>query len=158
MNQALKQPAGSDSWVRRYSVAVLSPLAIAAVVCGVLWFTLSGPPSLPFLQGPPLLSVDPSPSATFQARDGETVTAEFTVKNITDEPVRLLGANTSCGCTVVTTEFPMELAPGESATLLANMEVGEPNADGKYIQQANLLVNRAGTVPALVIEAVVSDS
>jgi hypothetical protein len=138
-------------------LAVLSPLTVAAVVCAILWHVSSGQLVLPGLtQGVPLLSIDPSPKATFQSREGETVSAMFTVRNITDQPLRLLGANTSCGCTVVERVFPVELRPGESKTLMIQMHVGNSGSDGKFRQEAHLLVNRDGVVPPLIIEAAVS--
>ncbi|MGB7068315.1 MAG: DUF1573 domain-containing protein [Pyrinomonadaceae bacterium] len=108
------------------------------------------------LEGPQLVSIDPSPKATFQARVGDTVTAEFTIKNVSDQSLRLLGANTSCGCTVVATKFPTELSPGESTNLKVQMTIEKPESAGTFKQEANLLVNREGVVPPLVIEAAVS--
>jgi hypothetical protein len=79
--------AGAD-WmqrIRQYGSAVLSPLAIAAIVAGAMWLMSSaGLLPLDLFQGPKLISVDPSPQATFQAREGDTVTAKFTIKNFTD--------------------------------------------------------------------------
>ena len=71
--------------IRQYGSAVLSPLAIAAIVAGAMWLMSSaGLLPLDLFQGPKLISVDPSPQATFQAREGDTVTAKFTIKNFTD--------------------------------------------------------------------------
>jgi len=144
--------------LRQYAVGILAPLAVATVFSGVLWLLASsGRLPLPgLMRGPKLVSIDPSPKATFQAREGDTVTAKFTVRNITEQPLRLLGATTSCGCTVVATEFPIELRPGEPGTLTVQMHVGPPESDGTSRQEARLLTNRDGMVPPLVIEAAVA--
>jgi hypothetical protein len=142
---------------RQYVLAVLSPLAVAAVICGALYF-LSGGRLLPaaLIGGPTLVSVDRSPKEAFSAREGDVVTAEFTVKNITDRPLRLLGANTSCGCAIVASEFPVELAPAASTVVKFEVHVDKPQSNGMFQQQAQLLVNREGTVPPMVIEAAIA--
>jgi hypothetical protein len=153
----VKNQIGQVPLVRQYALAVLSPLAIAAVVSSIAWHISSGRLVLPeAMLGSGLVSIDPSPKAIFRSREGDKVTAKFTVRNVTDQPLRLLGANTSCGCTVVEKVFPVELRPGESMTLMIQMQVGQSGDDGKFRQEAHLLVNRDGMVPPLVIEAVVS--
>jgi hypothetical protein len=152
-----RSSVGWISHLRRPALGVLSPLAIAAVICAVLWHVSSAKSVLMGLtQGVPLISIDPSPKATFQARQGDTVKAKFMVRNITRQPLRLLGANTSCICTIVEQDLPMDLEPGESKSLTVQMRVGAPRSDGTFKQEAELLVNRAGKVPPLVIEAMVS--
>ncbi|MGB7160922.1 MAG: DUF1573 domain-containing protein [Tepidisphaeraceae bacterium] len=126
---------------------------MSTIVCGVLW--AAAPQSLVrrLLEGPQLVSIDPSPKVTFQAREGDTVTGNFIVKNVTDQPLRLLGANTSCGCTVVESNFPVELNAGASTVLKVQMHVEKPTSNGTFQQEAHLLMNREGMVPPLVIEA-----
>ena len=41
-------------------------------------------------------------------------------------------------------------------TFMVHMKVGKAGSNGMFVQQANLLVNRSGTVPALVVKANVS--
>jgi hypothetical protein len=104
---------------------------------------------------PQLLSVDPAPAFSTEAREGETVSAEFDVRNVTGEPVKLLGATSTCGCTVVTSDFPVELPPDGHATVKVRMTVGSPDSAGRFAQSATLFVNREGAVPRLMIEVTV---
>ena len=139
--------------VSAYGLPVLAALALAAAsVAGVRMMTPASPGART------LLTVEPSAVARSEAAEGETVTAEFTLRNVADEPVRILGAPTSCGCTVVDSPFPLELAPGGTATILISTVVGTPGDDGTFTQRADLLVNRAGVVPALVTEVTVRPS
>lgn len=105
-----------------------------------------------------LLQVEPSPKFVVTARQGQVVTASFAVKNVAGQPIALLGARSSCSCTVVTTDFPFELEPGQSGTLVAQMTVGNPDSSGKFAKNINLFVNREGMVPLLTLEAVVVGS
>ena len=142
------------SFLRRYGFAVLMPLLLAAGLCLAFW-------TFAFLKAAPkggetaLLSVTPT-EAAYTAHEGDTVAASFVVKNTAEKPIRILGTNITCGCTTVGTTLPAELAPGETMTVLVHMKVGKGGSDGMFVQQANLLVNRSGIVPALVVKASVS--
>ena len=139
------------SSLRMYGLAVLMPLLLAAGLSLVLWTFLSHK-ATPNGGATTLLSVKPS-EAAYTAHEGDSVAASFVVKNTTEQPIRILGTNTTCGCTTVGTTLPAELAPGESMTVMVHMKVGKGGSDGIFVQQANLLVNRSGTVPALVVKA-----
>ncbi len=106
----------------------------------------------------PLLSVNPSPAFSGQAHQGNVILATFNVGNVTRDPVRLLGAESSCGCTVVLNDFPMELSPGATQRIEARVKVGQPGDNGKFIKTVQLLVNRGGNVPPLTIAVTVLKS
>ena len=146
------------SLIRRYGSAVLVPAVVAAFICAGAVTIASKKSFRPDATGPQLLSVGPSSTATFTAKQGDSVTAEFTLTNCSDAPVKLLGTNTTCGCTVVDNRFPIELQPGQSTVVLVQMKVGQPTTSGKFTQEATVLVNRAGMVPAMVLDATVSGS
>lgn len=55
---------------------------------------------------------------------GQRSVAEFSLKNLTKSPLKLLGASTSCRCTVAE-DLPFELGPMESHKLLVSVT---PNA------------------------------
>ena len=114
---------------------------------GSIWAWVQGVPA-------PLIAVDPA-VFTSGAREGQTIIADFTVRNVTSQPVKLLGANVSCGCMVMMNDFPIDLSPGASKLVQVQLTVGKPNASGKFTKSLNLLVNRAGNVPPLVIEVTV---
>lgn len=104
------------------------------------------------------LSVDP-PKFTCEAREGEIVTATFAVKNVGDRPLRVLGAESSCGCTIPK-GLPLALDPGRSGNISLSVKVGRPNgnggdADRRFTQDVRLLTSSDGVVPPLVFEATV---
>jgi len=76
-------------WLSR-AIALLGPLAVAVVLFGIVrFFNLAAA-----LAGP--VAIEPV-KFTCGAREGETVTAEFLARNVSAEPVKLLGAESSCG-------------------------------------------------------------
>ena len=103
--------------------------------------------------GPTLLAAE-VPVRTFEAATGEAVRAEFGVRNVSDGPVRILGAPSTCGCTVVDTAFPLDLAAGERTTIRVEMTVGEYGPEGRFASQTRLLVDRSGRTPVLTTQAV----
>ncbi len=109
------------------------------------------------LRGKSLLLINPSPEFTCSARQGETVLAPFIVKNIQKQPVKLLGATAQCTCTVAQ-GLPMELLPGESNRITMKVRIGVPDASGNFTAAAQLLTNRDGTVPPLIVECAVLDA
>lgn len=144
--------------IRRYGIAILSPTLIAAFVLGIMWAT-STRSTVFFFGGPPeLFAISPSPIMSFHAKAGQAVTVEYRLKNISNQPVRIVGANSSCGCTMVTNSFPLECGPGDSVKILVQMKVGQPARDGEFVQKVDLLVNRPGAVPTLILQAHISPS
>jgi hypothetical protein len=134
-------------------MSVLLVLLLTGVVVGMVRWAY--PASLFAAFSPSkLLEIGPSPKQSFAAHPNEAVTAAFTVSNISPEAVTLLGANTSCACTVVMNDFPIELKPHESTKILMRIDVG----DHSTIQKANLLVDREGIVPQIIMEAKVANS
>jgi len=104
---------------------------------------------------PQLLTIDPTPVFHCQAKQGQTVTAEFSVRNVTDTPVRILGATAACTCAKVSTDLPIEIQPGATARIDVLVRVGPPNQERVFSNSTNLLVNRRGLVPPLVVSATV---
>jgi hypothetical protein len=131
---------------------VLSLFLAGTVVGG--FRLISGRPLSSFFH-PQLLSTELGPEFSGFARQGEVVQARFIVRNVSGESVRLLGAASSCGCTVVTNEFPIELAPGGATVVPVKMTVGRPDRNGRFSNSAILFTNREGMVPPLTIEVTV---
>jgi uncharacterized protein DUF1573 len=139
------------SWSLRTSAEVLLPLLAAVVLFAVL--RQAGVRGMFPAASGRVLSVDPS-KFTCNAQQSEIVTAAFTLKNTGNQPIRVLGADASCSC-VIAEGLPVELQPGRSGTVSLLVSVGTPGADGKFRKSVNLLVNRGGSVPPLVVEAAV---
>jgi hypothetical protein len=129
---------------------VLVSLALVSVIAAAVREWTGRPLSALFT--PTLASVEPTRFSR-AAREGETVVANFTVRNVSESPIRLVGAASSCGCTVIMTDFPVELPPGAVSVIPIRMTVGRPDGNGRFSKFATLLTNRRGTVPPLVVEA-----
>jgi hypothetical protein len=92
------------------------------------------------------------------ANPGETVNAGFSIRNNASKPIRIYGANTSCGCTGVVGNFPVGLPPGGTARILVHMTIPPRYSGSTFTESANLLVDTEGMVPPLVVQASVQHS
>ncbi len=130
---------------------------VVACVAAFLVARYALPPLVASAVGPKvLLEMSPSPAFSARADVGEAVTAEFTLTNVSDADVRVLGVRTSCGCVSVGTAFPFTIKPRESGKVALKVTTGEPDASGMFVQRSDLFVDVEGVVPALVIETVVT--
>jgi hypothetical protein len=111
-------------------------------------------PTLSALRGD-LLYVEPSTTIITDAKVGETVRSTFMLTNVTDKKIRVLGANSTCGCTGIV-GLPINLESGETRDVEIRMEVGNPSVDGVYSQSATLLLDCKGPKVSLILEANVS--
>jgi hypothetical protein len=107
-----------------------------------------------FLSKP--LEVEPSPSYECQAKTGDVVSAQFTVRNCLSENLTILGLHTPGGCVAPLDSYPMELSPGELRKIKINFTVGNPSSNGKYTRIVDLFLNHEAAVPSLNFEARVS--
>ena len=101
-----------------------------------------------------LIDVSPSHRATVDAVSGSIVEATFQLRNTSGDNITLLGADSPCGCTTVDAQFPATLSPGDFYELKIKMAVGMFNADGKFSTTTTVLVDKEGTVPPLIVEAI----
>ncbi len=129
----------------RVWLTILSPFLVAGATAGaVRWVYSSRITSL--------VSVDPSPKFTCYAQRGDIINAVFTVKNVQSSPITLLGATTSCSCTIAD-GLPLQLDPGKSGKISLKVRVKMFDGTGKFSTSAQLLTNRDGVVPPLIVEA-----
>ena len=141
----------------RILVSILLPILIAGLV--IVIFEVAHSQSslkqeLPHL----LLSVNPTPAYVCKAHQGDIVMAEFTVLNTSSETVKLLGASSTCGCTTVEDNFPIELAPNAAQKIHVRVTTGPPESNGKFQKAVRLFVNNRGAVPLLIVAVEVSKS
>ena len=136
----------------------LIPFLVAALVFGT--FRVFFPQTLAALFGNrQLRAIEPSPTFTCEAHRGELVKVSFNIRNVTDEPLEVLGIKNTCSCTSsADTNFPIDLNPGAVSSIKINLKVGQPDSDGRFERVADLFVNRGGVVPSLVFNATVIDS
>src|SRR5438552_2826257 len=120
--EASSKPVSGNGRPFRRAAEVLLPLLAA----GVLFLVIREARVLGMMPGAPSSALTVVPSTfSCEAHQGETVTAVFTLKNISSRPVRVLGAETSCGCTLPE-GLPLELMPQGAGKLLVKMRVGTP--------------------------------
>jgi hypothetical protein len=141
--------------------AVFLQIILSVVIAGSLFGLLRifFPSTLAALTAPPKL-VDIEPSSTFActAHEGDVVLATFSIRNITNEKLKVLGVQTGCSCTSVQTKFPLELPAGGVGRIEMQLTVGRPAADGKFRRTAVLFVDREGIAPQVGLEATVERS
>lgn len=143
-----RKGSGVKTGLKAFRFPALAFSAVVAAGLGGTWYAT---------RATPLLVAEPL-TAVFEAAEGETVSATFTIRNVSDQPVRILGAPTSCGCTVLNRRFPVQLEAGESSELTVSMLVGKPDDRGVFSAETFLLVNRKGQVPTLIIQAHVTQA
>jgi hypothetical protein len=156
MDTVIMYPATTtSSRIRRLLIAILPPVIVAVGFLAVLRvFSLQPLAALVGAAPLQLLSVAPS-KFVCNARSGELAHASVTVRNLSSESVTLMGAQSSCGCTTVLDKFPVELRSRATTTVEADVHVGAPDANGEFVRQVNLYVNRGGAVPPLIVEVTV---
>ena len=141
---------------RRLLADVLPVVLIAAVLVAGIYLAFGGFRLDQGFSQRTLATVESG--APVPAEVGDLVEQAFRVTNVSDAPLRLLGAKTSCDCTLADSDFPVDLAPGAITIVRLQMKVGTPDLGGTYEQQATLLLNRRGRVAPLIITADVDPS
>jgi len=133
-------------WRRIRRLNLVAPLLAVVLVSLVSWRGID------LLSQPrELIRVEPSAKFACDAREGEVVTAPFTVRNISSSPVRVMGAEATCGC-MVAQGLPISLGPGEVGKISLRVVVGPPGADGVFARTTHLFIDRDGPSPPLVVE------
>jgi hypothetical protein len=69
-----------------------------------------------------ILQID-EPSVTLEADPGEVLVKTFRITNMTGEPLRVVGTESTCGC-VQAVNVPMDLAPHGTAELKYELYTG----------------------------------
>jgi len=78
------------------------------------------------LRGQPL-TVSPTTIDFGNGKPGELLSAPLTVRNFSSEPVRLIGGTSDCSC-ITTTDMPVTVPPGASATIEVKFKVPSASA------------------------------
>lgn len=109
--------ASSRSGQRAHAIPVIVGIAVVGAFCGVWAFARFGSLRDAWLyMGGARVVIERSALALPTGEVGETQVAEFLLRNLTSEPVKVLGATVSCDC--VTTEgLPAEVVAGGSVRL-----------------------------------------
>ena len=92
------------------------------------------------------------PVQLFEARPGDTIFANFELRNVSGREVKVLGGTSNCGCTAVLNKFPIELGSGGTATMRVRVITGDGDPSGFFEKAVKLFVNQSGTVPLLEVK------
>jgi len=137
-------------WQRDRRSKLLRPILRGAAVA---LLALGGWQAVAWLSGPRNgVRVEPSSTFACLAREGDVVIARFTLRNVTRSPVRVMGAEASCGC-MIARGLPVTLDPGEAREITLRVVVGPPGANGTFSKSTRLFVDRDGPSPSLAFEA-----
>lgn len=143
-------------WTPKYKVwAKKVSIATATVACGCFATAFVCLLIAGHRQQEAGLEVSPTPSFQAATHAGGVINATFRARNLGDTPIRILGAKFSCSC-MVTSAFPLELQPGAEHLIDVRLQINELQSPGTYTQTVSLFTTHDGTVPPLVIEAVVT--
>ncbi|MEW4531386.1 DUF1573 domain-containing protein [Maioricimonas sp. JC845] len=131
-------------------VAILVPLALVVLFVAVYAVTGSSALVLPWLRGERVL-VDPAVvHLGVLPRDAGVVDVRVRVVNLHSSPVRLLGAQRSCGC-ISLGRFPVEISSGEVQAIA--MRVAVPERPETIDESVTLFANVSG-VESLTVRIV----
>ena len=115
------------------TLAVILSLTLALLAAGTGYGRLrfgSVSATVDSLRGQ-LVLVDEHAKSISGVQAGSQVVVSYALTNISDRPVRLIGASPSCSCTVIQ-DLPMTLAASETRTVSARITTSEdnPNSSG----------------------------
>jgi len=114
-------------WQRDRRSKLLRPILRGAAVA---LLALGGWQAVAWLSGPRNgVRVEPSSTFACLAREGDVVIARFTLRNVTRSPVRVMGAEASCGC-MIARGLPVTLDPGEAREITLRVVVGPRGRTG----------------------------
>jgi hypothetical protein len=121
---------------------------IAAVSVGLLHLTGSMAMASRALRPAPGLQLTQSPLALdTPVHIGDRITVGVVARNTCDHRVRIIGASTSCTCTLLASDLPISLDPGSQATILFRIHVGAAGPDGNFTRAVLLLVDSGNAIP-----------
>lgn len=129
-------------WVL-YALSLAVSIAAAVLLYGFVRDILLRQSGLLYVAEPAIVKV-PAPI------EGNVASVDVKLRSISDKPVRIVGASTSCSCLVPGSQFPIELGPGESHSVRFRINVDERTRQkGGTIGQAIFLVE-AASPPVMV--------
>ena len=118
-------------WIAKwFGVGLLLMITIVALL-GYRFGSLSA--ARAYLRGEPLLFI-PSSLDLGAGKRGETRNVPLQLMNISEIPVALVGASSSCGCVLIDRDLPDEILPRESRSILVKVTF-----TGKGLEFAHLV-------------------
>lgn len=95
------------------------------------------------------LTADPACKSVGTMVPGEKKQVVFTVRNVSSEPVTIVGAQTNCSC-LLTNALPLRLAARERGELVLEVALGSRAVAGPFSPEAILITDADG--PRLVLK------
>lgn len=148
-----EQAVGSDAMIWKQWGVVAAILLLILAIIALTFRPLS---DLIYRMEGYVVIVD-HPVRTMVAQPGEMASAAFPVRNVTREGVKILGAETHCGCAAVT-NLPLTIPPGEWRDLKFRVETSLEDAGMPISQDARLYIDRASPPVVLQINVQVTKS
>jgi hypothetical protein len=102
--------------------AVVGVVAVAAACVGWAWFRFGSLRDAWLYAGGARVVIDRSALALPTGNVGDTQAAVFRLRNLTSQPVKVLGASVSCDC-VSTEKLPAEVPPGGAHDLRSTVHL-----------------------------------
>ncbi len=134
-------------WVPLLAAGFVILLGIIAVS-----FFGSIPYAIAHMQGFTLYA-DMSQTDLGKVRVWEKRQVRFRLRNISLEPVTIIGVETTCGCTVLKDQLPLSIKPGNSYELTFTFSVSEKLAGKLFHTSARVFTNTSGPILTLVFSA-----
>ena len=132
------------NWLRRGRPVLVAMGCAGLAIVAISAFQRSG--LITGAEHPTTLSIAPRPTMTVEVAPGATAVRTFTITNIGNVPVSLIGTKQSCGC-VASDGLPADLAPGRSATVSFRLSAGTLAAGETGTRTSYLLTSQDDLVP-----------
>jgi hypothetical protein len=161
-SEPLSMPHRSGLWqrlaqrLRRFAWPVAVVAFLVGTTCLVAmrqYGSMAG--ALARLQGH-VLHVEPRVQDLGVLQHKHSGSASFKLSNLTDSPIVVVGATTTCGC-FMTERLPLTVAPGETQSLEFNVTAVRPRVGNAYEQIATLHLDTEGPPIRLGVKAIVAD-
>lgn len=137
-------PASRSSLVLRlWPLGVASVLSVALGLAGGVRQPIRD--ALLRLDGRLIVPEEARVSARSTTQDSATATV--TLRNLTAEPIRIVGASTTCSCIAATRSFPVMLEPHDTISIHFELTVPEDAKPGDPLGSARFFTESRSRVP-----------
>jgi hypothetical protein len=121
-----------------------------AVVAGASFAVLRNVPRAAIaVRESPGLVVDPPTVAVSASFAGQKTEVEVGLVNRTDQPLRIVGAGSSCVCVTPARSFPMVIGPRERGTVKCRVDLGKQAEPGEFLAHVRFFMESSSQPPSV---------